>query len=52
LVVEVHRGVDRVLLLDLIETAGYSRQAMPIEPVAGEVESRYVDDRSYAFEPR
>jgi FkbM family methyltransferase len=51
LVVEVHRGVDRNQLLGLIETAGYSRQAMPIEPVEGEVEPRYVDDRSYAFQP-
>jgi FkbM family methyltransferase len=49
LVVEVHRGVHRKELLDLIEAAGYSRQAAPIEPVEGEVESRYVDDRSYAF---
>jgi hypothetical protein len=45
----VHRYVDRKELLGLIEAAGYSRQAMPIEPVEGEVESRYVDDRSYAF---
>jgi len=50
-VVEVHRGVDRKELLGLIETAGYSRQAMPIEPVEGEVAPLYVDDRSYAFEP-
>ena len=49
LVIEVHRGVDRKELLDLIETAGYSRQATPIEPVEGEVEPRYVDDCSYAF---
>jgi FkbM family methyltransferase len=49
LVVEVHRDVDRKALLDLIETAGYSRQAMPIEPVEGEVEPQYVNDRSYYF---
>jgi FkbM family methyltransferase len=49
LVVEVHAGVDRKELLDLIEIAGYSRQAIPIEPVEGEVEPHYVDDRSYAF---
>jgi len=51
LVVEVHRGVDRKELLGLIETSGYSRRAMPIEPIEGEVEPRYVDDRSYAFQP-
>ena len=49
LVVEVHRGVDRKELLGLIETAGYSRQATPIEPVEGEVEPQYVNDRSYYF---
>ena len=50
LVIELHCGVERKKLLDLIETAGYSRQAIPIEPVAGEVEARFVDDRSYAFD--
>lgn len=49
LVVEVHHGVDRNQLLGLIETAGYSRQATPIEPVEGEVEPQYVNDRSYYF---
>jgi FkbM family methyltransferase len=49
LVVEVHHGVDREELLSLIETAGYSRQAMPIEPIEGEVEPQYVNDRSYYF---
>jgi hypothetical protein len=32
LVVEVHRGVDRVELLALIESMGYSRIATPVEP--------------------
>lgn len=49
LVLEVHRGVSRFELLDLLESAGYSRRATPIEPVEGEIEPRYVDDRSYAF---
>ena len=50
LVVEVHRSVNRKDLLDMIETAGYSRRATPIEPVEGEVMPLYVDDRSYAFQ--
>ena len=50
LVVEVHRGVDRNQLLDLAEIAGYLRQALPIEPVEGEVEPQYVDNRSYVFD--
>jgi len=51
LVVEVHRGVDRNVLLDLIVTAGYSRRGTPIESVESDSEPRYVDDRSYAFQP-
>lgn len=51
LIVEVHVGVDRACLLDFIEHAGYARRGTPIEPVAGEVEPRYVDDHSYAFMP-
>ncbi|MBA4375963.1 MAG: hypothetical protein C0401_07305 [Anaerolinea sp.] len=50
LVVEIHEGVDRGALLDLIERAGYFRQALPIEPIAGEVEPQYLDNLSYAFQ--
>ena len=50
LVVEIHHGVDRSELLDLVEAAGYSRQGMPIEPGEGEIEPQYLDDRSYAFQ--
>ncbi|MCL4410139.1 MAG: FkbM family methyltransferase, partial [Gammaproteobacteria bacterium] len=49
LVVEVHSGVDRMQLLDLIKSVGYTRCGAPIEPVEGEVEPRYINDRSYAF---
>jgi FkbM family methyltransferase len=50
LVLEVHTGVSRAELLDLVESVGYARQATPIEPAEGEVEARFVDDRSYAFQ--
>ena len=50
LVVEIHHGVDRNELLDLLEAAGYSRQGVPIEPSKGEIELQYLDDRSYAFQ--
>ena len=50
LVVEVHAGVSRAELLDLVESVGYARQATPIEPMVGEVEARFVDDHSYAFQ--
>jgi FkbM family methyltransferase len=50
LVVELHDGVNRKELLDLIEAAGYSRRALPIEPAEGEEEPQYLDNRSYAFQ--
>jgi FkbM family methyltransferase len=49
LVVEIHRGADRDQMLGLIERAGYSRRAVPIEPIEGEVEPQYVNDMSYYF---
>jgi hypothetical protein len=49
LVVELHRGVDREKLFSTIESAGYARDATPIEPVAGEVSPLYMDDHSYFF---
>ena len=49
LIIEFHSGVDRDKLLDLIERMGYSRQAVPIEPVEGEFEPQHLDNRSYVF---
>ena len=49
LVVEVHRGVDREKFLHTIELAGYACDAIPIEPVEGEVSPLYMDDHSYFF---
>jgi FkbM family methyltransferase len=50
LAVEVHSGVDRVALLDLLESCGYSRQGRPIYSVPGEEqEPQYFDNLSYAF---
>ena len=49
LVLEVHHGVDRRELLDLLGSAGF---ALPGHPVEAEVESAsplYLDDRSYWF---
>jgi FkbM family methyltransferase len=51
LVIELHQGVDRPQLLDLIKMTGYHWQGIPIEPVRGEVEPQYVDNHSYAFLP-
>ncbi|MFC1895262.1 FkbM family methyltransferase [Thermodesulfobacteriota bacterium] len=49
LVVELHRGVDRERFLHTIELAGYACDAIPVEPVAGEVSPLYIDDHSYFF---
>ncbi|HKZ77572.1 MAG TPA: FkbM family methyltransferase [Pyrinomonadaceae bacterium] len=51
LVVELHQGVDRKEFLDLIESLGYSRTGIPVEPAADEIEPRYFNDHSYAFRP-
>jgi len=50
LVLEVHKGVDRNELLNLITACGYSLHATPIQPVPGEAEAQYIDDMSYAFD--
>jgi len=49
LVIEVHHGVSRDSLLQLLKAAGYSSPGRPVEPIPGETEARYVDDRSYEF---
>ena len=49
LVLELHTGVDRGALLDILGDAGYERVGTPVEPVLGEEEAQYIDDRSYSF---
>lgn len=50
LIIEVHADVDRDELLDILKRAGYDQPAIPIEPIEGEVEPRYIDNRSYVFQ--
>ena len=52
LVIEFHSGVNRDHVLSLLESAGYSREAIPIEAVAVEDQPGYLDNRSYAFVSR
>jgi FkbM family methyltransferase len=49
LVVEIHHGVSRERLLDLVEGLGYNPRGTPIDPRDEEIEPRYIDGRSYAF---
>jgi FkbM family methyltransferase len=50
LVIELHRGVDRAAMLRLLEAAGYSAVAEPVEPIADGSAPGLLDDRSYAFD--
>jgi FkbM family methyltransferase len=50
LAVELHAGVDRAALLDLLESCGYVRRGRPIYFRPGEEqEPQYYDNFSYAF---
>ncbi len=49
LIVEVHKGVDREELLQTLEECGYSRKAIPIEPMPDENNAMFYDDRNYEF---
>lgn len=49
LIIELHAGVDRTELLDLVAKAGYSREAVPIEPLGDEAKALFLDDRNYQF---
>lgn len=50
-VVELHAGVSRERVLALLREAGYSSDAVAIEPVRGERTPLFLDDHSYAFHP-
>jgi FkbM family methyltransferase len=50
--VEVHEGVDRNVLLDLLTEAGYERTPMPVEAGTQQPGSmQLLDNRTYAFSP-
>jgi len=49
LVIELHRGVDRRQLLELLGSVGYAQGGVPVERAPGEVEAAYLDDHSYSF---
>jgi FkbM family methyltransferase len=51
LLVEIHNGVSRAELLEVLASAGYVRQGIPVEPLPGETEPLYADDKTYAFTP-
>ena len=51
LVVEIHHGVDRTVLLQLLADLGYGRRPDASEVPDEDHGSSYLDDRSYCFVP-
>jgi FkbM family methyltransferase len=49
LLIEIHRGVSRPKLLDLLVSMGYSPRGAAVEPLSGETDPIYADDRTYLF---
>jgi hypothetical protein len=49
LFLEVHRGVSRPQLLDLLASVGYSSPGIAVEPLPAETDPLYADDRTYFF---
>jgi hypothetical protein len=47
--VEARNGVSRDALFQYLARAGYSKPAVPVEPLPSEVEPQYADNRSYFF---
>lgn len=50
IVIEFHPGVDRQQILEFLRSAGYRLPAIPVDPLPGEADAAYFDDRSYAFD--
>jgi FkbM family methyltransferase len=49
LLIEVHKGVSRPKLLDLVASIGYLPRGSAVEPLPGETDPVYADDRTYSF---
>jgi len=49
--VELHKGVSRPRLLEVIASLGYMHQGTSIEPLPGETAPLYADNRTYLFTP-
>jgi FkbM family methyltransferase len=51
LFIEIHEGVSRPKFFDLLECLGYDPHGVCVEPLPGETEPIYADNRSYMFAP-
>lgn len=52
LFIEIHTGVSRPRLLEVIASMGYETHALAVEPLPGETEPIYADNRTYGFLPK
>ncbi len=51
LLVEIHKGVSRPRLLEVIASLGYAPRGTAVDPLPGESNPLYADDRTYLFSP-
>jgi FkbM family methyltransferase len=51
LLVELHTGVSRERLLDVLRSLGYLTHGVPVEPLPSESDPVYADNRTYLFRP-
>ncbi|MGB7267120.1 MAG: FkbM family methyltransferase [Terracidiphilus sp.] len=51
LLVEIHKGVSRPRLLEVIAAVGYVPHGSAVDPLPGESDPLYADDRTYFFAP-
>ncbi len=49
LFLEIHHGASRPRLLEILTSMGYSPRGEAVEPLPGETEPLYADDRTYFF---
>lgn len=51
LFVELHRGVSRSEFLEVVSSLGYLPRGLAVEPLPGESDPAYADNRTYLFTP-
>ncbi len=51
LLVEIHKGVSRERLLNVIASIGYTSRGTAVDPLPSESDPLYADNRTYLFSP-
>lgn len=52
LIIEFHEGVKKDEILEFLSEIGYSKNAIPIEPMDGEIAPMFNDNKSYFFKSK